>query len=151
VMAVQNLGLKKTAQIVIIGTNATINSRLYQKHLQKLGFVNLRAIATPLLVNIVEEGLYPSPILDEALQFYFKGVKSPDVIILACTHFPFLSAEIAKIYPNAKLIHSGEAIMQQLRISGLLSKKNKNFNTKLKLFSSSDEANFQKTAKRWLA
>ena len=92
------------SNILIIGTRATINSKRYEIELKKLGYKNITAIQTGMLVPIVEEGILEGPVLNEMLHYYFKDVKNPDAIILGCTHFPLVSKAISN-YFNLSLIH----------------------------------------------
>lgn len=150
VLALKRLNFKSDSRILVIGTNATINSKIYQKKLRKNGFYNVDAIATPLLVPIIEEGLFGTTILKEALKFYFSKVQAPDTIILGCTHFPLIAKEISEFFPQAKLIHSGEAIVEFLRDNKLLKDKAHYQNTSLKLFASDKDKEFRSTARKWL-
>ena len=104
----------KDDNIMIIGTHATINSDLYNQNLQDNGYTHTTSIATPLLVSIVEEELNNTPILKETLSHYFKNSPTPDALILGCTHFPFIKKELNEYFPNTKLIHSGDAIVEHL-------------------------------------
>ena len=105
----------KEANILIIATRATVNSKEYQNALNLLGYKNITAIQTGMLVPIVEEGIFDGKVLDAMLEYYFKDIKTPDAIILGCTHFPLVSKAISKYFNNKPLlIHSGEAIVEYL-------------------------------------
>ena len=80
-------------RIGILGTRATVMSGIYQKHIHDhLPQAEITAIASPLLVSLVEEGFIDHPMTHLAIQEYvrpllFAGV---DTVVLACTHFPLL-------------------------------------------------------------
>ncbi len=150
VKSVEKLGLNKNDKILIIGTKATINSNTYQERLKEDGYTNIDAIATSLFVSIVEEGLYSSSILNETMKHYFQFQEPPQAIILACTHFPLIAQDINSYFPNAHLIHSGEAIVEYLQEGKLIETQRKSTPTKLKLFASEGVANLKKVAKKWL-
>ena len=139
----------KNSNILLVGTKRTIKSGKYQTLLKKKGFKNIISIATPLFVPLVEEGIVEGEITDKIFDMYFKNInkKSIDIVILGCTHYPFLEKSFKKYFPNAKLIHSGQAIVDMIKHRFNLTKKN---NTIIKLFSSDNPEEFKKLAKKWL-
>ena len=139
----------KNSNILLVGTKRTIKSNAYQNLLQKNGFKNIIAIATPLFVPLVEEGLVEGEITDKIFDMYFKGIDKDkiDIVILGCTHYPFLEKTFNKHFPNAKLIHSGQAIVEMIRKNFNIAPKT---NTSIKLFSSDNPEEFRKVAKKWL-
>ncbi|BCD60758.1 MULTISPECIES: glutamate racemase [unclassified Nitratiruptor] len=148
VLALQNRGLDPNSQILVIGTQATINSGKYQKLLQERGYNNILAKATPLFVPIVEEEIFEGPVLQAALQHYFNDLH-PDAVILGCTHFPLIQDAIANYFNNeAVLIHSGEAIVEHLQKE--LGIKTKKSMPNLKLFASENPEKLKKIAAHWL-
>jgi len=139
----------KNSNILLVGTKRTIKSNSYQTFLKNLGFKNVISIPTPLFVPLVEEGIYEGEIIDNVFELYFSEVEKEkiDIIILGCTHYPFLFNSFKKYFPNAKLIHSGQAIVKMLKTNFHFSAKK---NTSIKLFSSDNPEEFKKTAKYWL-
>lgn len=89
----------KTGKIGIIGTKQTINTKIHEKTIKSLR-PNFKVFskATPLFAPIVEEGYINSKstsfLIEEELSF-FKN-KDVDVLILGCTHYPFLQTKIQK-------------------------------------------------------
>ncbi len=139
----------KKSNILLVGTKRTIKSGKYQKLLQKNGFKNITSIATPLFVPLVEEGLVEGDITDKIFDMYFKDINKEkiDTVILGCTHYPFLSKTFKKHFPNAKLIHSGQAIVEMIKNNFDIAPKKE---TIIKLFSSDNPEEFKIQAKRWL-
>jgi len=139
----------KNSNILLVGTKRTINSGKYQFLLEKKGFKNITAIATPLFVPLVEEGIVEGEIVDNVFDLYFKDIDKNkiDLIILGCTHYPFLSKAFKKHFPNAKLIHSGQAIVDLLKSEYGLSAKE---NSVIKLFASDNPEELRKKAKEWI-
>ena len=74
IKAVQKIA-KVDDNILIIGTKTTIKSNLYQIGLKKLGYKNIIAIPTPLLVPIVEEEIFEEKIIFDIFEYYFKHLK----------------------------------------------------------------------------
>ncbi len=139
----------KNSNILLVGTKRTIKSNKYQHFLQKKGFKNITSIATPLFVPLVEEGLIKGEITDKVFDMYFKNIDKEkiDIVILGCTHYPFLEKTFKKYFPNSKLIHSGQAIVEMIKNNYNLTSVNK---TNIKLFSSDNPTEFKKVAKKWL-
>jgi len=149
ILALENTIEDKNANILIIGTKATVTSRAYEKPLQSNQYCNISACATGLFVPIVEEGLYSGDVLESTMDHYFKEVEHPDAIILGCTHFPLIANSISEYFKgNTELIHSGEAIVEYLEHHYDFST---NFpNTDLKLFASENPEALRAVAKKWL-
>ena len=138
----------KDDKILVIGTRATISSKLYQNKLQDLGYTNIDAVATPLFVPIVEEGLFGSEVLQKAMEHYFSGLSAPKVVVLACTHFPLITAELGAYFKGAELIHSGDAMADHLRRQvGIRAQSEK---TALELYASGSINELKKIANSWL-
>ncbi len=148
VMALKCKVPQRKSNILILGTKATISSGKYEKFLEYEKYSNIISLAPSLFVPIAEEGLFGSVILEEAMKHYFKDISSPDVIILGCTHFPLIAKDLTNFFPNALLIHSGEAIVEFLKYNFKFSKKFEE--TKLKIFASDNPSNLKKIAKIWL-
>lgn len=119
----------RTREIGVIGTRATINSKAYDKKLEK---VKVIAKACPLFVPLAEEGI----VSDKATQLisdeYLKDYKNSkvDTLILGCTHYPILAKIIQKsVGGKIKLIDSAHptamALKKLLKEKGLLSSGSK--------------------------
>jgi glutamate racemase len=150
VLALKNAIPSTDANILILGTKATVKSGAYEKRLQILGYKNLSAIATSLLVPIVEEGLYEGEVLQSALHHYFGNLdETPDAIILGCTHFPLVATAIDTYFEGkSTLIHSGEAIVEYLEGHYDFTKRFEE--TQLKFFASENPEGLRRVAKEWL-
>jgi len=149
ILAVENALNDKNSNILIIGTQATVNSRAYEKPLIKNRYSNVSARATGLFVPIVEEGLYHGDVLNSTMRHYFNDLEHPDAIILGCTHFPLIAESIAEHFNgNTLLIHSGEAIVEYLEHHYDFSKRFEK--TELKLFASENPEALRAVAKKWL-
>lgn len=138
----------RDSKILIIGTRATINSKKYQSELEKIGFTNINAIQTGMLVPIVEEGITQGKVLDAMLDYYFKDIKIPDAIILGCTHFPLISKAISNYFKNKPLlIHSGESVIDYLEEQGypILEQK-----PKITIYASDNVQGLRDIASRWI-
>ena len=149
ILATANALKSKDANILILGTKATISSKAYETGLNSEGFHNLQAKATGLFVPMVEEEIYEGEILEAAFRHYFSTISSPDAIILGCTHFPLISNAIQEHFSNnCILIHSGDAIVEYLEKEFDLSKKYDA--PKLEFFASESPESLRNIAKKWL-
>ncbi|WP_321777620.1 glutamate racemase [Sulfurimonas sp.] len=149
ILATANALDDKNANILVLGTNATINSKAYEIGLTNKEFKNIESKATGLFVPLVEEEIYEGEVLDATLKHYFKNLKKPDAIILGCTHFPLISKAIKNYFDDDSiLIHSGDAIVEYLEDKFEFSKKYKK--TKVNFFSSENTDALKNIAKKWL-
>ncbi len=149
VLATANSLQMRDANILIIGTNATINSKAYEDALRLQKFTNLNAKATPLLVPLVEEEILSGEILNATLKHYFANIERPQAVILGCTHFPLLTYELQTYFgKETKLIHSGDAIVEYLQNKFDFYKQCKN--PQLEFFASENPEALRTIAKRWL-
>ena len=97
--------LTSNNHIGIIGTEATINSNAYQNDIKKIN-KNIKVISQscPLLVPIIEEGLYNHKIGINAINLYLKAFNDQniDTMILGCTHYPIMENSITN-FLNKKI------------------------------------------------
>lgn len=148
-IALKNHLADKNAPILILGTKATITSGKYQNLLEGFGYKNISALSPSLFVPIVEEGLLDGPVLAQAMDHYFSPITTePSAIILGCTHFPLIQQPIQDYFPNATLIHSGDAIVEHLQAS--LNLSSMTTQTNLKLLASENPDALKRIAALWL-
>ena len=89
------------ANIGIIGTKATIQSKNYEKKITTLNSkLNVSSLQTPLLAPMIEEGFFNENISSTIIKKYLSNEKLKDIdeLILACTHYPLIKDEISKYY-----------------------------------------------------
>lgn len=112
----------QTGDVLVIATAATVESHAYSAACRERG---LRAYekACPLLVPLVEEGWTDHPVTAEVLRIYLdellaessKAGLHPDTLVLGCTHYPLLRANIErKLASTIKVIDSAEATAAQV-------------------------------------
>jgi len=111
------LAASKTGDVLVIATDATVQSHAYKA---ACAAQNLRALekACPLLVPLVEEGWTSHSVTDEVIRIYLNeltaqaaadGLK-PDALVLGCTHYPLLRPLIERAVPaGMKVIDSAES------------------------------------------
>ena len=148
VKALENKMIDKNSNILVIGTKATINSNKYENALFDLNYTNIISIPTGLFVPIVEEDIFSGQILDSTIHHYFKNLNKIDAVILGCTHFPLIEKEISSYLNSALTIHSGDAIVEFLKVE--YDCKDRFSDTKIKFFASENPNGLKETAKKWL-
>ena len=148
IWALSNKIDNKDANILIIATRATVDSKRYENELKELGYKNITSIQTGMLVPVVEEGILEGRVLEEMLHYYFKDIKTPDAIILGCTHFPLIAEPISQYFDNNPiLIHSGDAIVEYLNYKGY--KKTQN-SSNITIYASDNVDGLRDIANQWL-
>ena len=149
IIATKNALTNSDANVLVLGTQATIASKAYETLLTAKGFNNTTAKATGLFVPIIEEGLFTGEILESTMEHYFKDLDHPDGIILGCTHFPLIADAIVDYFNNnVILIHSGEAIVEYLETHYEFTQKH--HEPKIKFFASENPEALRKVAHNWL-
>ena len=90
----------RTGRIGVIGTRATVESKVYDQELLKLDpGLTIHSLPCPLLVPLIEEDWRGKPETKMILRKYLRPLKSAriDTLILGCTHYPFLKKDIQRI------------------------------------------------------
>ncbi len=106
-------------RIGIIATRGTIGSHVYQHALatRRTGLM-IHAVATPLLVPLIEEDWISEQVTRDVLQKYLGPLvdKGIDTLMLACTHYPLLVPVLKEILPNeVRLVDSATTCAEQLK------------------------------------
>ena len=109
----------KNGRIGVIGTRATIKSRIYEQKIQDLrpGF-KVFASSCPLLVPLVEEGWLNKRETKMIVRRYLHPLKMKniDTLVLGCTHYPLLKKLIGpRIGKRVRVIDSSQAIAADLQ------------------------------------
>jgi len=100
----------KNKRIGVIGTRATIASGAYE-HAISVQDPEARVFseACPLLVPLIEEGMFDDPVTDQLLGRYLAPLldQGIDTLVLGCTHYPLLRDAIARAAgPGVALVDS---------------------------------------------
>ena len=99
---VQHVGQHYAGRPVgLIGTKQTVGSNIYRKKIDQLDLgVDLHALATPLLVPMIEEGFFNGRVSEEIIRAYLDHptLQGIDALLLACTHFPLIKPQMEAYY-----------------------------------------------------
>ena len=145
----------KNKKIAIIGTDATIRSKAYEKEIKILSpkaFVVQKSC--PLFVPLVETNWLNDRITLDVARRYLNPIskKKIDTLILGCTHYPLLKRLIKRVVgKKVKLIDSSTSVAKCAK--KLLEKENMSGNNKkpkIKFFTSDNAENFIQLAKIFL-
>ena len=94
----------------LIGTNYTIQSSIYAQKFHALqAGIYLKALATPLLVLMVEEGNFQKQVLEDYLTH--PQLTEIQALILGCTHYLLIKKQIAHCYQNKIEIIDGASLL----------------------------------------
>lgn len=94
----------RTGRIGVIGTEATIESRAYERAIERLRpDAKVISKACPLFVPMVEEGRVDGDVAELVVRDYLAGLVplGVDTLVLGCTHYPVLKGAIARVTDNA--------------------------------------------------
>ena len=89
----------RNKRIGVIGTRATIASGAYEHAISTEDPESqVFSAACPLLVPLIEEGLFDDPVTDQLLARYLATLlgRGIDTLVLGCTHYPLLRGAIAR-------------------------------------------------------
>lgn len=92
---------KNAKKVGVIGTKGTIKSDIYPKRIKsKNKSIEVSSLATPLLAPMIEEGFFNNRISRSIIGSYLSSRKLAkiDSLILACTHYPLIRAEVEEFY-----------------------------------------------------
>ena len=102
----------RSGKVGVIGTHATIASGAYERALRKLDpHLEVTAVACPLFVPLIEEGLLDDPLTDQHIARYLGPLLDVgiDTLILGCTHYPLLHDAIARfVGGSVRLVDSAQ-------------------------------------------
>ena len=90
-------------KIGILATQATINSKIFSRNVNK----NIKEVACPMFVPLIENNKLDE--LNNYFKEYLEDLKECDLIVLGCTHYPLIKKEINE-YLNIKLLDMSECI-----------------------------------------
>lgn len=110
----------KEDHIGIIATKVTVNSNVYDRKIHsKAPDLKLYSKACPAFVPLIEEGIIDHEIMDLTIKYYlddFIQENSIDTLVLGCTHYPLLTENLKRLYPDIKLISSSKEVATAVEI-----------------------------------
>lgn len=137
--------------IGIIGTNATVKSDAYTKHINSLR-PDIITVSTPcpLFVPLVENGFTDenNEITRLTCEYYLRDIRESgaDTLILGCTHYPIIAPIIQRVLPDVSLVNTGAEAAVRL-FEGIGAKGGEG---KVEYYVSDDIASFKSAAELFL-
>jgi|GEM_PF-1453741 len=103
----------------VIGTKQTVNSGIYPASITALNAtMQVKALATPLLVPMIEEGFLHNRIAHDIIDKYLgdAALEGIDSLVLGCTHYPLIKKEISAYYKESiKVLDSSTVTAEFLK------------------------------------
>lgn len=103
---------------ILLATQATIQTGFYQEYLAQFNY-NLDYLSCPNLADSIEKDVYNKDIeytdSVKILQNLSKQVKTkPDYIVLACTHYGYVSKQIQDIFQTPQVLDPSQYTVDRL-------------------------------------
>ena len=107
--------------IGLIGTKQTVNAGIYARKIQETNKnIHFEALATPLLVPMIEEGFFQNNISEGIITEYLNRPELNGIValILGCTHYPLIKAQIEHVYKGSvDIIDSSEIVADEVKLA----------------------------------
>ena len=90
-----------------------------KKILEKHPGLKLFSKACPAFVPLIEEGIIDNEIMDLTIKYYlddFVCENNINTLILGCTHYPLISENLKRIYPEMRIISSSKEVATAVEI-----------------------------------
>ena len=104
---------QKLKNVLLIGTNRTVDSQKYEKELQKcvIKGIEFHGLATPELVPLIEEGKIDEAV-DHVVGMLDQHIDSGgDAVVLGCTHYSILKEPLRELYGDVFDVVSQDEII----------------------------------------
>ena len=103
-------------QVIVLATDATLRLEKFERLMALYGRDVIPVVGEG-LVALVEGGKADTPEAEERLRELLGPYRDRqiDAIVLGCTHFPFLSAPIRRLFPGAQLFDGLEGTANRLK------------------------------------
>ena len=110
----------RSGDVAVLATAATVASHAYAAACAARGLRTVEK-ACPLLVPLVEEGWIAHPVTRQVLNIYLEEAAAqahdsgldPDTLVLGCTHYPLLRAEIEGLVPRTTAVIDSAEVMAE--------------------------------------
>ncbi len=108
----------QTKRVLVIGTRATIKSKVYRQRLTNSGSsLSINCQACPLFVPLAEEKIKNKKIVYAIIGEYLGAYRDKvDLLVLGCTHYPLLAEYLQDYFgEKVELISSSEEVVKSLQ------------------------------------
>ena len=105
-------------RVGVIATASTVRSDAYRRALLAArADLEVRSLACPLFVPLVEEGWHDDPIAEQVARRYLAPLLASgvDTLVLGCTHYPLLAPVLARVAGDGvNLVDSAESVADEV-------------------------------------
>jgi glutamate racemase len=105
-------------RVGVIATASTVRSDAYRRALlAERADLEVRSLACPLFVPLVEEGWHEDPIAEQVARRYLAPLLASgvDTLVLGCTHYPLLAKVLARVAGDGvNLVDSAESVADEV-------------------------------------
>jgi len=147
-------------RVGIIGTRATVASGAYERAIHAVDpAIVVLSQPCPLLVPLIEEGMFEHPVTIEMLHHYLDPLiaEGIDTLVLGCTHYPLLKPLLQRVTPgHVSIVDSAEstarAVASRLREfvpAGVEGEERREL-PRLKFFATDSVEKFRRLGERFL-
>lgn len=102
----------------VIGTKATIRNNTYDGLIRELApELDIHSTPCPAFVPLIEEGIIQNEIMDLTIKYYldqFLSYHRIDTLVLGCTHYPLIQANLKKLYPDLTIVNPSEEVVADI-------------------------------------
>ena len=151
------ISITRNQRVGLIGTQGTIQSRVYDDLFSMRPDIELSSQACPRFVELVEAGQTSGPEVLEVAQQYLAPLMAQqiDTLVLGCTHYPFLRGAISQVVGRQVALVSSDVetageVYRVLTDRGLLRAPNAGEPTVRYEATGEDTAGFVELARRML-
>ena len=151
------ISITRNQRVGLIGTQGTIQSRVYDDLFSMRPDIELSSQACPRFVELVEAGQTSGPEVLEVAQQYLEPLVAQqiDTLVLGCTHYPFLRGAISQVVGRQVALVSSDVetageVYRVLTDRGLLRAPNGREPTVRYEATGEDTAGFVELARRML-
>lgn len=147
----------KNQNVLILGTEGTIKSEAYRKHIKRINpNVEVYGIACPSFAPLVEQMRYNDPtitsiVIHQTLKQWRNS--EADTVILGCTHYPLLYQPINDYFGGKKTVISS-GLETAREVSALLTFSNEHASYTQhpphRFFATGDTTHIENIIKEWL-
>jgi len=108
---------RSSARLLLTATPATIGSEIYQNAFRMIG-KEIETVAIPGLAGAIEFGVSESEterIVREAFANADTHVRTSDVLILGCTHYPLVQKAFERVVPGLVIFDPAAAVSDRVK------------------------------------
>lgn len=108
----------KSQVIGVLATEASLTGEMFTNLVLEHGDgCRVLTRACPRFVELVESGCLDGPEVERVVREYGEPLlaEGADVLVLGCTHYPFLKPVVERFFPEVVLIDTGVAVARQVK------------------------------------